>query len=221
MSAIGKINFQHEPTERVKFSSVYSGWSPNIYQIVGEPYVSTQPFHPDPDTGEKIWDMPSQKIQKEIAQLFKKQWNLTSDAYNAGEVAMVGCTDDSNCCEWRNEFNQPFEVTVGASYPSEVADWNFGCAIVDGPTSDKHTIGNPFYPSNLFDFCGGLPPAGWWGGHTIYGCGDKGYTLWAFHPATAYNIICEQLDKKRWTWPKDALGPIPLPDNTGPLGVFP
>jgi hypothetical protein len=227
--AISPLLFKEAPTDRQFHVTLggYDGWYPNVYQMVGEPWTSKQPYHLDPNTGDKVWDLPSGKDQKTIAKLMETQWNATSDAYNAGELAMVGCGDGA-CCQWRGGLqgpNSPYSVSIGPAYPSEVDDWHFGCAIVDGATSDLHTIGRPDLPTNMLDFCGGLPPAGWWGGRTNLPCAQSGqYNLWAFHPATATNIIMDQLDRKRWTWVyKDGEPdhPTPTAANTGPIGEYP
>jgi hypothetical protein len=197
-----KLNFTYEPQDRFAVGSIivgYGGWRPNVWQIVGEPYTSKQPHHTDPNTGKEIWDAPSSTVASKVAKLFEKQWNATSDAFNAGEIAMDG-VGGGPCCQWRDG-GRPFSVGVGPIYPSYVADWKFGCAVQEGPTDqnpDTHIIGNWFYPQNALDFAGGLPPGGWWGGKTVYPCGVNDYTLWAFHPATATPIALVQLDKKVW-----------------------
>lgn len=216
-----KVNFKEPPQDRftyVGLAITYSGWRPNVWQITkgkddaGNDLV--QPSHTDPNTGDTIYDNPSSTVAKKVAKLLEQQWNDTTDAYNAGEVAMEGC-NKAPCCNWYSDNGGfPEAVWLGRSYPSEADDWKFGCAIVDGATSDIHTIGRPDLNSNALDFCGGLPPAGWIFGKTDYPCGvAPAYRIWAFHPATAWPIAVVQLDKKVWDVSGDTPKLLPRPPD--------
>jgi hypothetical protein len=216
-----KMVFNQEPTDRVPIGGLttypgYGGWYPNLWQIVGQ--ADQQPHHTNKFTGKEEYTDPPTKKMTELAKLFEQQWNDTSAAYDAGEKAM-----DKHCgytlCQWRGGptgggGNTPYSVAVGPTYPSEVADWKFGVAIVDGPSDAIHTLGRPDYKQNFQDFCGGLPAAGWAFGHSIYpSCGDLGFVLTAFHPAYAMYIAVVQLDKKVWDTSGDTPKLLKRPDN--------
>lgn len=243
-----KINWTTPPQERfLQLTLQLGGWEPNIWQIVGPGDTSggaapiVQPSHIDPGTGNIVYDQPSAGLAKKVAQLYMSQWNATSAAYNAGEAAVSGACAPAQLCQYLagppgspapncSGGTSPYAGGTNAQYPSEVADWNFGIAIIDGqsdPVNGESSIGpsyaqgpgvslgNPYYPRNQFDFCGGLPPAGWWGGHSIDCCGDHGYTVWIFHPSGPATMLkAVQLDPKVWDTSGDVpkLKPPP-PDN--------
>ncbi len=190
--SLNKIDFTAPPTVR---NPSAGGWIPNVWQIVGR--ASEQPFHLS-NTGVRIYDRPSSALASEIAHLFEQQWNATSDAYNANEIAMDGSVGPVQSVNYFDDDGRPFSVPINAQYQSEPEVWRFGVPVVDGPTTAATTLGVPSYPTNLFDFCGGLPASGWFGGHTIVNGGDYGYRLWIFHPAFAKPTGVGQLNPAKW-----------------------
>jgi hypothetical protein len=216
-----KLNFLQPPQHRYfDPSSGYGGFRPNIWQIMA--LDKEQPWKLDPlNPGQKIYLMPTQKVQDTIAPKFLKAWNDTTNAYNKGEVAMNWSVSPLFFAEWRDAITgAPYEVAINASYPGPNQDWKFPIKMVDGPVTTDGVIGRWDYNVDIQDFAAGLPPAGWWQGQSIYpsgtagGTANYGYTLWAFHSAYAVNIAGGQLDPKLW----DTTGDVPIPTkaNRGP-----
>lgn len=215
-SSIGKVQWLIPPQKRFYFPGLGGGFQPNIWQIM----QIEQPYHLDKfDPNHKIYDPPATQDDADaLCSSFIKAWQATTDAYNGGEIGMDGSNSPAFEVEWRDADGRPFAVGINAQYPGPTADWKFPIPMVDGEVSVDGVIGNWSYNRNVMDWAAGLPPAGWWGGPTIYPPGNFGYREWAFHPAYASQIDGGKLDPKLWNTQGDT--PSPTKDNYGPPNFY-